>query len=90
MDLIKAAEWWRLSRAMTAYLEECERRWKTSSAELNPDQTAWLEWARQIANTLSPFSAGYPDPAKHGAFDASAVPVGGPYPSAQNFSQPFK
>jgi hypothetical protein len=88
LDVIKAAEWWRLSRAIMEFTDECERRWKAASSELNPEETAWLAWAKEIAGTLSPFSAGYPEPSKHGVFDPSTVPVGGPYPAAQNFSQP--
>ncbi|MGP8201614.1 MAG: hypothetical protein ACLQU4_19160 [Limisphaerales bacterium] len=87
LDVIKAAELWRLSRAVTDFTDECERRWKSSSGELNPEQSAWLAWAREIARAQSPFSVGYPDPSKHGAFDPSTIPVGGPYPSAQNFPQ---
>jgi hypothetical protein len=61
---------------------------QTPGSELTPEQSAWLAWATGIAETLSPFSAGYPDPLKHGAFDPAAIPFGGPYPSAQNFTLP--
>jgi len=83
LDLIKAAEWWRRSRGITDFVEECERRWKSPSGELNPDQASWLAWAKEIAAGMSPFTAGYPDPLKHGAFDPSTIPFGGPYPEAQ-------
>jgi hypothetical protein len=87
-DLIKAAEWWSRSRKIADFIEECDRRWKCPTGELNSEQAAWLAWAREIANSISPFTAGYPEPAKHGAFDASTIPFGGPYPSAKNFPQP--
>jgi hypothetical protein len=85
-DLIKAAEWWRRSRGITDFVEESERRWKIPSGVLDPEQAAWLAWAKEIANSMSPFTAGYPDPPKHGAFDPSTIPFGGTYPPAQNLS----
>jgi len=84
LDLIKAAEWWRRGRGIADFVEECERRWKSPSGELNPEQASWLAWAKEIATSMSPFTAGYPDPSKHGAFDPSTIPFGGPYPPAQN------
>jgi hypothetical protein len=84
LDLIKAAEWWRRSRGITDFVEECERRWKIPSGESNPEQASWLAWAKEIAANMSPFTAGYPDPSKHGALDPSIIPFGGPYPEAQN------
>jgi hypothetical protein len=87
-DLIKAAEWWSRSRKIAGFIEECDRRWKCPTGELNSEQAAWLDWAREIANSMSPFTTGYPEPAKHGAFDASTIPFGGPYPSARNFPGP--
>lgn len=62
------------------FIAECEARWKTQSATLTEAQTAWLTWAKQIAQTLSPFSTGYPDPTIDGAFDPTTIPFGGPYP----------
>jgi hypothetical protein len=84
LDLIKAAEWWRRSRGLTDFVEECERRWKIPLGLLDPERAAWLAWAKEIAASMSPFTVGYPDPSKHGAFDPSAIPFGGPYPPAQN------
>jgi signal recognition particle subunit SEC65 len=86
-DLIKAVEWWSRSRGMTDFIEECERRWKSPTGELNSEQAAWLAWAGEIATCMSPFTVGYPDPSKHGAFDQSTIPFGGPYPTTQNFPQ---
>ena len=37
---------------------------------------------------MSPLETGYPDPAKDGAFDAAAVPFGGPYPAKRDFPRP--
>ena len=87
-DLINAAAWWRQSCSITDFIEECERRWKHPTGELNSEQAAWLAWAREIANSVSPFTAGYPEPANHGTFDASTILFGGPYPSVKNFQQP--
>ena len=88
LDLLKAAEWWRRSQSFSAFLAECERRWKEPAGELNPEQQAWLSWAKEISANMSPFAVGYPDPIKHGGFDAATIPFGGPYPAAQNFPQP--
>ena len=84
LDLIKAAEWWHRSHRITDFVEECERRWKIPSGVLDPEQASWLAWAREIATSMSPFTAGYPNSSKHGAFDPSTIPFGGPYPQAQN------
>ena len=87
-DLIKAAEWWRRSQSITEFITECERKWKEPAGALNPEQLAWLAWAWEIAIGMSPFTVGYPDPLKHGAFDPATVPFGGPYPAAQNLPTP--
>jgi hypothetical protein len=89
LDLIKAAKSWQVSKTVADYVEECENKWKGSSGELTPEQLAWLTWAKRIFTELSPFSVGYPDPSLHGPFDASAIPFGGPYPTAQNFDEPI-
>ena len=89
-DLIKAAAWWHHSCGIADFINECENRWKDPTGELNPEQAAWLGWAREIAAEKSPFTAGYPEPSKHGAIDASAIPFWGPYPAAHNFSPPEK
>jgi hypothetical protein len=83
-DLIKASEWWHRSCRINEYIEDCERRWKSVAGELTPEQSTWLSWAREIVNNMSPFTVGYPEPSKHGAFDPATVPFGGPYPTAQN------
>jgi hypothetical protein len=87
-DLLKAAEWWRLNRALTEFINACEQRWKNPSGELTAEQRTWLAWAKETARLLSPFEAGYPDPTKDGTFDAGAVPFGGPYPAKRNFPRP--
>jgi hypothetical protein len=56
LDLIKAAEWWRIHKNVTDFIDECDRRWKSSSGELNPEQVAWLTWAKEIADKLSLFT----------------------------------
>ena len=88
-DLLKAAEWWRLHQVTTGFIDECEQRWRSiSSGELTAEQQAWLIWARESADAMSPFESGYPDPAKDGGFDPAAVPVGGPYPPKRDFPRP--
>jgi hypothetical protein len=87
-DLLKAAEWWRLNRVVTEFINACQQRWKNPSGELTVEQQTWLAWAKETARPLSPFEAGYPDPTKDGAFDAGVIPIGGPYPAKRNFPQP--
>jgi hypothetical protein len=83
--LLKAADQWRLSRDLLQFVGECEARWKKQSDVPSAEQIVWLTWAREIAGAISPFSAGYPDPASDGTFDAALIPFGGPYPPTQNF-----
>ena len=87
-DLRYAAEWWRQSSHLHDFINACEQRWRKSAGELTAEQISWLEWARAIAEDTGPFADGYPDPAKHGTFDAAAIPFGGPYPTAQEYSPP--
>lgn len=88
-DLMKAAEWWRLHRAMEDFIAAAEQRWRNEpTGELTPEQQAWLSWAREKSKELSPFSAGYPDPAKDLPVDVSTIPLGGPYPEQREFSRP--
>ncbi len=88
-DLVKAAEWWRLHRVMMEFINECEQRWlSNASGELTAEQQAWLAWARQNADAMSPDEIGYPDPAKDGPFDPTTVPFGGPYPAKRDFPRP--
>jgi hypothetical protein len=88
-DLIKAAEWWRLHRVTMEFINECEQRWRGNPAgELTAEQQAWLTWARENAKAMSPLETGYPDPAKDGPFDPTAIPFGGPYPAKRDFPRP--
>ncbi|MEO7298366.1 MAG: hypothetical protein ABI042_07295 [Verrucomicrobiota bacterium] len=88
-DLFKAAEWWRLHRVTMDFINECEQRWKSNpKGELSVEEQAWLTWARENAKAMSPFESNYPDPAKDGAFDPVAVPLGGPYPAKRDFPRP--
>jgi hypothetical protein len=88
-DLIKAAEWWRLHRVTMEFINECEQRWRGNPAgELTTEQQTWLTWARENAKAMSPLEIGYPDPAKDGAFDPTAIPFGGPYPAKRDFPRP--
>ena len=88
-NLLKAAEWWRLSQSLTGFVEECERRWLADGAgELSTEQLSWLKWAKENVLRLPPFGRGYPDPAEDGPFDPEVVPQGGPYPSCQELPVP--
>lgn len=87
-NLLKAAEMWRMNCDLIEFINECERQWTKTSAELTIEQDAWLKWAREYAGALSPFVSGYPNPVDDGAFDAAGIPIGGPYPPTRNFSRP--
>lgn len=87
-DLLKAAEWWRLHQNALAFIAACEQQWRGGTGELTGEQEAWLKWARENAGAMSPFGAGYPDPAQDGDFDPAAIPVGGPYPAKRDFPRP--
>jgi hypothetical protein len=69
------------------FIAACEARWKAHSATPTAEQAGWSNWAREIASAMSPFPAGYPDPANDGAFDPTSIPFGGPYPETRNFSE---
>lgn len=84
--LLKATENWRLNQSVLNFIEDCEMRWKSQSPELSSKQRTWLTWARKIATAISPYSAGYPDPAIDGAFDPNSIPFGGPYPPVRKFN----
>lgn len=86
-DLFRAAEWWRIQRNMEDFIAACEQRWR-EAGQLNEQSLAWLAWARDNVARLSPFTAGYPDPARDGAVDPKAVPEGGPYPPKRGFPRP--
>jgi hypothetical protein len=89
VDLIKAAEWWRLHLVGQEFIAACERRWReTQSEQLTPEQEGWLKWAREAVAAMSPFEEGYPNPAKDGAFDPATVPFSGPYPIPRDFPPP--
>ncbi len=87
-DLAKAAEWWRLYQSMIDFISECERRWFDAQEVLSVEQEKWSAWARETAEALSPFEAGYPDALEDGEFDRAEIPFGGPYPATRKFSQP--
>jgi hypothetical protein len=88
-NIIRAAEWWRIHAEITAFIDECERRWKANGqSKLTASQCAWLSWARTQAEKVSPFAAGYPDATKDGDLDSTAIPLGGPYPEVQSLPDP--
>jgi hypothetical protein len=85
-NLNRAAENWIEGMRIMIFLDACEDRWRTlAGGELTQAQAEWLAWARREAEGQFPFAVGYPDPSLDGAFDASAVPVGGPYPDVREF-----
>jgi len=87
-NLIRAAQWWRLQNTTADFIDDCERRWKSSSGLLTPEQEQWVVWARARVKTIAPVETGYPDPANDGPFDPAAIPFGGPYPSTRRIPRP--
>jgi hypothetical protein len=88
-DLVRAAVWWEVHGTVMEFIRVCEQRWRQEQEDvLTTEQEAWLGWAREAALAMSPFPAGYPDPERDGAFDAAAIPVGGPYPESRNLPDP--
>lgn len=71
-------------QGILAYVQFCEERWRREGGgTLSKEQTDWLSWARGSAAKMEP--KGYPNPLLDGGFDASAVPVGGPYPETRKW-----
>lgn len=88
-NLWKASEWWTVHRDILSFIGECEKRWKdTAEGGLSDEQVSWITWAKECAEDMSPFAAGYPDPAIDGAFDAPAIPLGGKYPPTRDMPEP--
>ena len=83
--LLRFAAKWRQSNTLLEFIGACQARWKDQTGEPTPEQIAWLKWAGEIADALSPFSVSYPDPARDGAFDSNSIPFGGPYPLTRRF-----
>lgn len=84
--LFQAAQNWRHSNLLKDFVDACEGRWKAQASELSQEQKAWLQWAKELIATVSPFTAGYPDPKLDGALDSASIPFGGPYPPTRRFS----
>jgi len=87
-DFLRAAEWARLHKVALEFVSECEARWRGQGPVLSPSQEDWLTWARAAADAWSPWTTGYPDPARDGAFSSEAVAFGGPYPPVRMFPRP--
>ena len=87
-NLIRAAQWWRLHNTTAEFIDDCERRWKSASGTLTPEQEQWLVWGRAHVKMISPIDTGYPDPSKDGPFDPASVSFGGPYPSTRRIPRP--
>jgi hypothetical protein len=85
-NLASAAQDWIEIQGILAYIHFCEERWRREgNGTLTKGQTSWLSWARQTVEKLGTKS--YPDPSRDGNFDASAVPVDGPYPETRQWER---
>lgn len=83
-NLARAAQEWIEMQGMLAFIQACEDQWRREvGGTLSKEQTDWLFWAREAAAKMGP--RGYPNPSQDGNFDASAVPVGGPYPETRKW-----
>ena len=81
-NLASAAQEWIEIQGVLAFIQSCEERWRhEGGGKLSTEQNEWLCWARIAAEKR--VTKGYPDPSLDGNFDASAVPVGGPYPETR-------
>lgn len=89
-NLEEAAQRWAASQELLQFIDFCEHRWLSAlnEGELSASQKDWLAWARSEASKLEPFATGYPDPTMDGGFDASALPIDGPYPEIREFPFP--
>lgn len=89
LNLIKAAEWWRISQATDSFIEVCEARWREAGAgELSAAQTDWLTWAKLQSARILPWELSYPDPSRDGGFAGDEIPLGGPYPEVREIPFP--
>jgi sRNA-binding carbon storage regulator CsrA len=87
-NLMTAAQRWIDAEGVMAFINLCEQRWREAGeGNLTPEQMQWSEWARTEAARKHPWAVGYPDPAKDGGFDRTAVPIGGPYPASRKFEE---
>lgn len=88
-DFLIAAEWWRLFQNANDFIDCCEKNWRSSQADvLTEEQHAWIVWAREQSDALSPFRVSYPDPAIDGDFDPESVPYGDSIPPTRKFPRP--
>ncbi|CAA6677362.1 MULTISPECIES: hypothetical protein [unclassified Lentimonas] len=83
-ELIRASMLWKEYQQVTEFINECELRW---SEARSPKQQEWLNWAKEVADSISPFNSGYPNPDKHGVFDESTVEEDGYYSDEAAFIQ---
>jgi len=56
--LIEQAEQWKKTETLNAFLNECERHFKSKTDELKADspELRWLKWGRSYANQLNPIN----------------------------------
>lgn len=87
-NLENAVGWWKKTSEILDFAEAVERKWNAANPDgLTESQIAWLEWARQKAESISPIAGEYPNPDIDGPFDYRAVPVGGPFPDANKIPE---
>jgi hypothetical protein len=87
-NLATAAQDWMEAQGVFIFVDACEEQWRREGGGiLSKDQADWLSWARSEAGKMGPFAKGYPSPSLDGAFEASAVPVGGPYPETRKWER---
>jgi hypothetical protein len=85
-NLASAAQEWVEMQGILAYVHFCEERWRREGGgTLSKEQADWLSWSRGSAEIMGLFAKGYPAPSLDGGFEASAVPVGGPYPETRKW-----
>lgn len=77
-ELVRASMLWKEHEAVASFIDECASRW---GSQLSEEQNAWLEWATENLESLSPFAVGYPDPKQHGPLDEASITEAGSSPS---------
>ncbi|MBX3738501.1 MAG: hypothetical protein KF715_17535 [Candidatus Didemnitutus sp.] len=53
--LLREARRWESSVLLARYIAACEARWTRDEPGMTPTRDAWLAWAKNTANALSPF-----------------------------------
>jgi hypothetical protein len=69
-ELVRASMLWKEHKEVSEFIQQCARQWNNSPTL---EQKAWLNWAEEALQELSPFAAGYPNPKKHGPLDEYTI-----------------